>query len=406
VFRYLESVEAAKKVKSATGESLKKVISMSLWGGKPRYTYGALRNAQLLPVYFPGWMLRFYIERPRYDDTTVYAPVPPRILGKLSAMGAELVYVDAERSHIPPMMWRFLIADDMTVDAFIVRDSDCRLNDRDVTVVSDWLRTDFAFHCVRDHPSHAGFSLLGGLWGARPRQLRSFVTVPWRDMMMGYRTDYIQDMQFLANAIWPLVQTHAAYCHDSVSCLNWPGSHPFPVARIGTEHLGQVFDAFGNARDEDLHLILEHRPVPQCSVASKSAPTKSVQADERQDRSSEIEENDEAQNDDDDDGVHDDFTVTTESANAERLLHSDTADTPVLHRLKNSSSVAVSEISQHSTEDDPPDLKPLILPPAAGHHSQPTSAISQIHSLDQHVKTVPHDHVVHVNNSFVNHDGS
>jgi len=155
---------------------------------------------------------------------------------------------------------------------FIVRDTDCRLNDRDFTVVSEWLRTDNAFHCIRDHPSHADNSLLGGLWGGRPRQLRSFVSVPWRDMMMGYGTDYGQDMQFLDNAIWPLVQSRAAYCHDSVSCLDWPGAHQFPVARVGSEHLGQVFDAFGDAGEEDLQILLEHRPLPQCSVVPKSAP--------------------------------------------------------------------------------------------------------------------------------------
>lgn len=319
MFRYLESVEATKKVKEVSGEPLRKVVSMSLWGGKPRYTYGAIRNAQLLPVCFPGWTLRFYVERPRYDDTTMYAPVPPRILGKLSVMGAEVVYVDAERSHVPPMMWRFLIADDMSVDAFIVRDCDCRLSDRDFAVVSDWLRTDYAFHCIRDHPSHAGYSLLGGLWGARPRRLRSFVSVPWRDLMMGYRTDYVQDMQFLANAIWPLVQSRAAYCHDSVSCLNWPGAHPFPVARIGTEHLGQVFDAFGNARDEDLQILLEHRPLSRCVVASNSVQNKTVpaEADEYPDSAAEI------KSDKQDNSI---LAITTESINAERIKKSYTAD--------------------------------------------------------------------------------
>ena len=314
VFRYLQSIEDAKKVKLGSGEPSRKVISMSLWSAKPRYTYGALRNAQLLPVYFPGWTLRFYIERPHYDDTTVYAPVPPRILGKLSVMGAELVYVDADRSHIPPMMWRFLIADDMSVDVFIVRDSDCRLNDRDFAVVSDWLRTDYAFHCIRDHPKHADNSLLGGLWGGRPRQLRSFVSVQWHDMMMGYRTDYGQDMQFLGNAVWPLVQSNAAYCHDSVSCLNWAAAHPFPVARVGTEHLGQVFDAFGNAREEDLQILLEHRPIPQCSVASKSAPQKTVPAEIKKpdDSTTKIAENDEQGN-----GI---FEMTTGSTSSKHIL--------------------------------------------------------------------------------------
>jgi hypothetical protein len=259
-------VDDAKKSKQSTNTSVRRVISMSLWGSKPRYVYGALRNAQLLPVYFPGWTLRIYVEKPAGDGSTSFQRVPSRILGKLAALGTEIMYVHAERSRIPPMMWRFLIADDSDVDIFIVRDSDCRLSDRDFTVVTEWMKTDFAFHCIRDHPSHAHYPVLGGLWGARPRRLKSFVAVPWRDLMMGYRSDYVQDMQFLAHAVWPSVQTNAAFCHDSVSCLDWPGAHPFPVMRIGTEHLGQVFDAFGNARDDDIQILLENRPLAQCTV--------------------------------------------------------------------------------------------------------------------------------------------
>jgi len=397
VFRYLESVEAAKKVKVASGESLRKVISMSLWSGKPRYTYGALRNAQLLPVYFPGWTLRFYIERPHTDDTTMYSPVPPRILSKLSIMGSEIVYVDAERSHIPPMMWRFLTADDMSVDIFIVRDSDCRLNDRDFAVVSDWLRTDYAFHCIRDHPSHVGYSLLGGLWGARPRQLRSFVSVPWRDMMMGYRTDYVQDMQFLANAIWPLVQANAAYCHDSVSCLDWTGAHPFPVPRIGTEHLGQVFDAFGNARDEDIQILLEHRPVPQCSVAS---PENIVQANIPLDLTTEI--LDTTQEDDLD-------TELIAEPNDKGIKNSDPEGSTILLRSTTTTSSNVrSKIPSHNVavEAEVSHVKESVLHHVSQDDTQPKSDDFHLSSYNNHVQNVYYNHDVRLNSTFIINHGS
>ena len=311
-------------------------------------------------------------------------------------MGAELVYVDADRSHIPPMMWRFLIADDMSVDVFIVRDTDCRLNDRDFTVVSEWLRTDYAFHCIRDHPSHAGYSLLGGLWGGRPWQLRLFVSVPWRDMMMGYRTDYGQDMQFLGNAIWPLVQSRAAYCHDSVSCLDWPGAHQFPVARVGTEHLGQVFDAFGNAREEDLQILLEHRPLPQCSVASKSVPQKTppTEVNKPEDSSMEIAENDEQ-----DDVI---FEVTTEPTNDDLILNSYNTDATVLHQLKNASG-AVSEILTHNSavETRIPSLKEQILPLGSRRITRPN-----LYDDDNQVQNVRYDSSMRVNRTFTISDGS
>ena len=39
---------------------MKKVISFSLWGDDPKYTIGAIRNAELAKTVYPGWVPRFY----------------------------------------------------------------------------------------------------------------------------------------------------------------------------------------------------------------------------------------------------------------------------------------------------------------------------------------------------------
>jgi len=77
---------------------------MSLYGAGRRYTMGAVRNAQLAPVTFPGWQLRFYVER---TATTRYGKVPPSVLDRLRQLGAELV--DAPAHRLAPMMWRFTV---------------------------------------------------------------------------------------------------------------------------------------------------------------------------------------------------------------------------------------------------------------------------------------------------------
>jgi len=51
------------------------------------------------------------------------------------------------------------------------------------------------------------------------------------------------DTDFLMYEVWPRVQS-IAYCHDSFSCRTFAASHPFPVQRQGTEHLGQRYDQF------------------------------------------------------------------------------------------------------------------------------------------------------------------
>ena len=37
-----------------------KVVSYSLWGDNPKYTIGAIRNAELVKSLYPGWKARFY----------------------------------------------------------------------------------------------------------------------------------------------------------------------------------------------------------------------------------------------------------------------------------------------------------------------------------------------------------
>ena len=38
-----------------------KIISFSLWGNDKKYTFGALKNADLASTIYPGWTCRFYI---------------------------------------------------------------------------------------------------------------------------------------------------------------------------------------------------------------------------------------------------------------------------------------------------------------------------------------------------------
>ena len=44
-----------------TGED-KRVVSYGLYGSNPKYTTGAIRNSELVKVYFPGWVARFYCD--------------------------------------------------------------------------------------------------------------------------------------------------------------------------------------------------------------------------------------------------------------------------------------------------------------------------------------------------------
>lgn len=99
----------------------KRVISFGLYGSKPKYTIGAIRNIELAKIYFPGWVCRFYVT----------SDVPQDILTQMKTLGAEIRDIPSGMGYISGMFWRFMVASDNTVDRYIIRDSDSRLNARD-----------------------------------------------------------------------------------------------------------------------------------------------------------------------------------------------------------------------------------------------------------------------------------
>ncbi len=232
------------------------VVAMSLWGSDGRYVNGAVANAELVKVFFPGWVLRVYTEKRSTDSASSprYPVVPKETLDKLKSLDAEIEFIDPREIQVPAMMWRFLVADDLSVDRFIIRDTDSRLSGRDAAAVYQWILSGKPFNCIRDHPSHASYAVSGGLWGGTPSGLRDIFRRPFKELMYGFKDDYIQDMKFLIDIVWPRVQ-HKAFCSDSVSCERYPGSHPYPVPRHGHEFVGEVYDAQGLRRPGDVTLL-------------------------------------------------------------------------------------------------------------------------------------------------------
>lgn len=87
----------------------KRVVSYGLYGSNPKYIDGAVRNSELVKIYFPGWVCRFYV-----DGT-----VPQHKIAELKGNGAEIVSVNNIKGGIAGMFWRFMVADDNTVMIFV-----------------------------------------------------------------------------------------------------------------------------------------------------------------------------------------------------------------------------------------------------------------------------------------------
>jgi hypothetical protein len=99
----------------------RRVISFGLYGTKEKYTEGAVKNAELAKTYFPGWICRYYVT----------SDVPESIISRLKALNAEILSIPSNMGYSSGMFWRFMIAEDPTVDRYIIRDVDSRLNARD-----------------------------------------------------------------------------------------------------------------------------------------------------------------------------------------------------------------------------------------------------------------------------------
>ena len=216
---------------------MKKVISFSLWGDNPKYTIGAIKNAELIDTIYPGWIGRFYCGK----------SVPIDIIEILKTYTNVEVIEMEENGDWSGMFWRFYACEDS--DVMISRDTDSRLNLREKNAVDEWLNSDKDFHIMRDHPYHNSL-ILGGMWGVRNGILKNIV-----DLIKNYnKGDFWQvDQNFLREQIYPIV-VNTSFVHDSYHNINsW--SKNFSIERIDQEFVGDVFDEHNQRHSQYYKLI-------------------------------------------------------------------------------------------------------------------------------------------------------
>ena len=176
---------------------LKKIISYSLWGDDPKYTHGAIHNANLVTTEFPGWIMRIY-----YNNT-----VPPEVINILKdAPNVELILIEENQYSWGGLYWRFYVHDDESVERYIIRDLDCRLSKNDKACMDEWIDSKLPFHLMRAVSSH-NIEIMGGLWGAVKSELKFNML----EEIAQYHNDLPPtrkgpDQQFLRDKVWPLIK--------------------------------------------------------------------------------------------------------------------------------------------------------------------------------------------------------
>ena len=212
-----------------------KVVSYCLWGNNPKYTVGAVRNAELVKKHYPGWQAWFYVGSSTSKD----------VVAALVNEGAKVIEME-EPGDWRGMFWRFYPASDPNVEVMISRDCDSRISQREVDAVNDWLDSGLPFHIMRDHPWH-GTEILGGMWGARyPFLSRMTELIDQFD-----KGDFWQVDQNFLKLLYPHIAPHSKVHDEFFQKTGWPSKRNRP------EFVGQVFDENEVTVQEHLDVLMQ-----------------------------------------------------------------------------------------------------------------------------------------------------
>jgi hypothetical protein len=135
-------------------------ISYSLYGSDPKYLHGAVKNAEGVRLFYPGWTSVFYCGK----------DVPRSTRQRLIEEGAKVIdSTDLPDGQGP--LWRFQAAYLTDAELVIFRDTDSRLSVREAELVKQWVHSGKDIHIIRDHPNHKE-AIMAGMWGVRAASLR------------------------------------------------------------------------------------------------------------------------------------------------------------------------------------------------------------------------------------------
>ena len=211
-----------------------KVVCFSLWGNKPKYNVGAIRNAYLVKRYYPSWVGRFYV----HEETD------QSVLSELRSAGAQVILMQGAVNW-NALFWRFSAASDDSVQIMISRDCDSRIYQREVDAVEAWLRSTANLHIMRDHPYHFEL-MLGGMWGAK-RPIFDAISLDMQKFIAlgAEEIDYGVDQKFL-RIIYQKFRNKALVHDNLFEGFSWP------CRREELKFVGQIYDENENTPSDHI----------------------------------------------------------------------------------------------------------------------------------------------------------
>jgi hypothetical protein len=226
-----------------------KVISFSLWGDQPKYTKGAIKNAELALDVYPDWRLWFYIHEPS---------VPKEIITQLKEFPNVDIIILTDLTLA--MSQRFRAIDHPSVDIMISRDCDSQLGVREALAVEEWLSSDKSLHVMRDHPHHGsatGHRIMGGMFGMK----RVGYWPGWDKILAGYISQHGRwglDQDILQNVVYPMFSKYNdILVHASFNKFE-PHAKDFPSEFDSEYHFVGEYHYWDGTRSQEHVELLKH----------------------------------------------------------------------------------------------------------------------------------------------------
>jgi hypothetical protein len=216
-----------------------KYLSFSLWGDKPIYNVGAIRNAELWKEIYPDWQMVVY-----YDGS-----VPEETIKTLN--GLDVLTIKIENFDYG-CFWRFFASDISDCEYVIFRDTDSRINEREKEAVDEWIKSKKSMHVMRDHPYHGvpagndSLGILAGMWGIKGNIIP--ITEMIKKFVVGKHNSYGIDQTFLKTV-------YSIFIHDKITHDEFFEKKPFPNKRKSVRFIGERISVDEKPTTEDWKLI-------------------------------------------------------------------------------------------------------------------------------------------------------
>jgi hypothetical protein len=136
-----------------------KVIAFSLYGSDPKYSKDLEVIARAVKKLYPGWLMRVYHDRTVSPETKcqlecLKADDSDEFLGNvdlcdITAIPHSDLRSSWNASFMHAMNWRFLPVGDSFVEAFMSRDTDSMITEREIGSVNVWLGSNQPGHIMR-----------------------------------------------------------------------------------------------------------------------------------------------------------------------------------------------------------------------------------------------------------------